>query len=141
MGSAKYHNAYKQNAVSTSSQGRLVLMMYEGAIKFVNMAMHGIDTSNISAKGLYIGKTRDIINELSLALDMEKGGEIAKRLESLYQFILDQLTHANIKSDRKSLESVQKVLLPLHDAWEKLLLPKDDKGEKPTNKTKFATRS
>ncbi len=114
---ARYHNAYKQNEISTSSQGKLILMMYEGAIKFTKMALLSMDKNDISGKAKYIGKTHDIVNELSVSLDLKKGGEVTARLETLYQFVLRQLTLANIKSDRKALESIIKVLEPLHDAW------------------------
>ena len=96
MGPSQYHNQYHKNAISTSSQGRLIIMMYEGAIKFTTMAIKSIDEGEIAGQGKYISKTHDIISELSLALDIEKGGEVALRLESLYQYTLSQLTIANI---------------------------------------------
>ncbi len=118
---SRFHNEYRHNEVATSSQGKLIVMMYEGALKFVSLAIEGIDKKDLSQKGKYINKTHDIINELSCALDMKKGGEVAQKLESLYQFILHQLTRANIKSDRKALESIINVLKPLMEAWEELL--------------------
>ena len=120
MGPSQYHNQYRRNAISTSSQGRLIIMMYEGAIKFTNMAIQSIDKGDIAGQGKYISKTHDIISELSLALDMEKGGEVAVRLESLYQYILNQLTIANVKSDRKTLENIIKILSPLNKAWDEV---------------------
>ena len=117
---SKYYQTYKQNQVSTSSQSKLIVMMYEGAKKFAHMAIEAMDKGDIAGKSLYIQKTHDIINELSVSLDIEKGGEVAVRLESLYQFMLNQLTLANIKSDRKALESVLKILSPLLDAWMEL---------------------
>ena len=117
----RFHNQYRHNEIATSSQGKLIIMMYEGALKFVTLAIEGIDTKDLSKKGTYINKTHDIINELSCALDMKKGGDVAHKLESLYQFILHQLTLANIKSDRKALESIVNVLTPLKEAWEELL--------------------
>lgn len=121
MGPLQYHNQYRRNAISTSSQERLIIMMYEGAIKFTTMAIQSIDEGDIAGQGKYISKTHDIISELSLALDIEKGGEIALRLESLYQYMLSQLTIANIKSDRRILENIIKILSPLNNAWEQLL--------------------
>jgi len=109
----RFHNEYRHNEVATSSQGKLIIMMYEGALKFVTLAIEGIATKDLSKKGIYINKTHDIINELSCALDMNKGGDVAHKLESLYQFILHQLTLANIKSDRKALESIVNVLTSL----------------------------
>ncbi len=117
---SRYHNQYRRNEISTSSQGRLILMMYEGAVKFATLALQSIEKGDIAGQGKYINKTHDIINELSLALDLKKGGEVAGRLESLYQFILSQLTLANIKSDKKALETVIKILTPLAEAWEQL---------------------
>ena len=117
----RFHNQYRHNEVATSSQGKLIIMMYEGALKFVTLAIEGIDAKDLSKKGTYINKTHDIINELSCALDMKKGGDVAHKLESLYQFILHQLTLANIKSDRKALESIVNVLTPLMEAWKELL--------------------
>lgn len=114
---ARYHDTYKQNEISTSSQGKLILMMYEGAIKFTKMALQSLDQKDIAGKAKYIGKIHDIINELSVSLDLKNGGEVTARLETLYQFVLRQLTLANIKSDRAALESILKVLEPLKDAW------------------------
>jgi flagellar protein FliS len=117
----RLHNEYRHNEVATSSQGKLIIMMYEGALKCTTLALEGIDSKDLVKKGIYINKTHDIINELSCALDMKKGGDVARKLESLYQFILHQLTLANVKSDRKALESIVKVLTPLMEAWKELL--------------------
>ena len=129
MAPSRYHNQYRENEISTSSQGRLILMMYEGAIKFATMALQSIEKGDIAGQGKYINKTHDIINELSLALDLKKGGEVAQSLESLYQFMLSQLTLANIKSDRKALEIVVKILKPLSEAWEQLLHASTNTGQ------------
>ena len=117
---SRFRKEYRQNEIATSSQGKLIVMMYEGAVKFVNLAIEGIDKKDLSKKGMNINKAHDIINELSLALNLKKGGEVAQKLESLYQFILHQLTLANIKSDRKALESILNVLIPLLEAWTEL---------------------
>ena len=64
-----------------------------------------------------------------MALDLKKGGEVAQRLESLYQFMLNQLTRANIKADRKALETVIKILSPLGEAWEQLFHASTNAGQ------------
>ena len=129
MDSSRYHKQYRRNEISTSSQGRLIIMMYEGAIKFSTMAIQSIEKGDIAGQGKYINKTHDIINELSLALDLKKGGEVAHRLESLYQYMLSQLTLANIKSDRKALQTVVKILGPLAEAWEQLFNASTNTGQ------------
>ena len=136
---SRYHNQYRKNEISTSSQGRLILMMYEGAIKFATMAIHSIEKGDIANQGKYINKTHDIVNELSFALDLKKGGEVAERLESLYQYMLSQLTLANIKSDREALENVIKILSPLASAWEQLLNNSTNKCESGHQSSKNIT--
>lgn len=138
---SRYHNEYKHNQISTSSQGKLILMMYEGAAKFTKMALNCMDEGDIAGKATYIRKTHDIVNELSVSLDMKKGGEVTARLETLYQFVLRQLTLANIKSDRAALESILKVLEPLQEAWSQLFDNADLVGqEKPQVLKKIASR-
>ena len=141
MVSSRYHNEYKYNQISTSSQGKLILMMYEGAVKFTMMALKSMDEGDIAGKATYIRKTHDIVNELSVSLDLKKGGEVTARLETLYQFILRQLTLANIKPDRKALESILKVLEPLLEAWSQLFDNTVPVGqEKPQVLKKIAAR-
>ncbi len=118
---ANFYNEYNRNAISTSSQGKLILMMYDGAIKFVNLALKSLEDKNVSDRSTYIRKTHDIINELSCSLNIEKGGEVAEQLEKLYQFMLRQLTLANIKGDQKALESVLQVLRTLHEGWDQII--------------------
>ena len=129
----RFRNEYHHDEIATSSQGKLIVMMYEGALNFVNLAIEGIDNNDISKKGIYINKAHDIINELSFALDVEKGGEVAQKLESLYQFALHQLTRANIKSDRKALESIINILTPLMDAWNEILIKNKNSGANNSN--------
>ena len=129
----RFRNEYHHDEIATSSQGKLIVMMYEGALKFVNLAIEGIDNNDVSKKGTYINKAHDIINELSFALDVEKGGEVAQKLEALYQFALQQLTRANIKSDRKALESIINILTPLMDAWNEILIKSKHPGANNSN--------
>ena len=112
--------SYQTNDISTSSQGQLILMMYEGAIQSIQQAMDCMSRKDVSGQSRHILKTQDIINELSLALDLKQGGEVAQTLERLYQFSLQQLIQANITSDPVHLESVLKVLSPLQEAWTRI---------------------
>jgi flagellar protein FliS len=113
-------HSYQVNDISTSSQGQLILMLYDGALQAVNQSIQCMDRKEIAEQSRYILKAQDIINELSSALDMKLGGEVAKTLEQLYQFVLNQLIQANITSDTMYLESIIKVLTPLRDAWSRI---------------------
>ncbi|QPJ63058.1 MAG: flagellar export chaperone FliS [Candidatus Nitronauta litoralis] len=127
MGPSNFHKEYQKNAVATSNQGKLILMMYDGAIKFTRMALDSMDRNDLAGKGNNIRKTQDIINELSLALNMDKGGEISVKLESLYRYTINQLTLANVKADRDALQTVLKILVPLREAWNQIFTSPPEK--------------
>lgn len=110
-------NKYRQTSVTTASRGQVLLMLYEGCIKFCKMAIDATKARNLADKGTYILKVQDIINELSITLNHEQGGEVAKELERLYNYMVDQLTEANIKNDHKPLEIVLKLLETLYEGW------------------------
>ncbi len=113
-------HSYQVNDISTSSQSQLILMLYDGALQAVNRSIECMGQKDVAGQSRHILKTHDIINELSLALDMEQGGEVAKTLEQLYQFVLNQFIQANITSDKMYLKSVIKVFSPLRDAWSRI---------------------
>ena len=136
---SRFHNEYRHNEIATSSQGRLIIMMYEGAIKFTTMAAKSIKQGDASNQGKYIQKAHDIINELSLSLDFKKGGDVAPRLESLYQFALSQLTLANIKSDPKPLQAVLNILNRLLEGWVKAYETSTNTNQDETGQPKNIT--
>ena len=141
--SGRFHREYKQNEISTSDQGKLILMMYDGAIKNLKLAIENMKVKDIANKGTHIRKTRDIINELSLALDVEKGGKVAESLEKLYQFILFQLTLANIKpTDQTPMTKALGILSTLQSAWQEIITNNESQetSQSPQTKRKFAAQ-
>ncbi|MCP4257388.1 MAG: flagellar export chaperone FliS [Planctomycetes bacterium] len=108
---------YQDNAVSTQSQGRLIVMLYDGAIKFMKLAIIEMEKENYEAKGRYINKALDIINELNVVLDMDAGGEIASNLRKLYIFMSNHLSQANIKCDPQMVREVIKLMEELNLGW------------------------
>ena len=110
-------NHYKQMSIKTASRGQLLIMLYESAIQNVKKATKALNENNIAAKGTAIGKVHDIINELLNTLDFEVGGDIARELERLYNFMLQQLISANIENSKEKLMCVQKLLETLLEAW------------------------
>ena len=109
--------AYKKTSVETASKEQILLMLYQAAIKNTKKAIEAIEQKNLAKKGEYIGKMQDIIVELSNSLDFEVGGDVAKELASLYDYILYSSTQANIKIDKTHLEGCLKVLNTLYDGW------------------------
>ncbi len=108
---------YKENTVGTQSKGRLVVMLYEGAIKYLNLALKALEANNYAEKGKYIAKAQDIINELNAVLDMNVGGDIATNLRSLYCFMIRRLSEANIKKDPRLIQDVISLLEELNQGW------------------------
>ncbi len=127
------YNAYKKTSVHTANKEQILLMLYQAAIKNCKKAIEAIEQKNLAKKGEYIGKMQDIIVELSNSLDFEVGGEVAKELASLYDYILYSSTQANIKIEKSHLEGCLKVLNTLYDGWTEAI--KNLKTTNPANKS------
>jgi len=109
--------AYQETAVGTQNKGRLIVMLYEGAIKFMKMALNEIEEGNYEAKNKYITKTQDIINELNAVLDTDAGGEIAINLRNLYNFMHKHLVDANVQNDTRKIQEVIELMEELNKGW------------------------
>lgn len=114
-------NQYKQMSIKTASRGQILIMLYEAAIQNLRKASLCVDKGDLAGKGQHIGKTHDIVNELTNTLDFEVGGDIARNLERLYNFSTEQLVKANLErspeESKKALSSAQQVLQTLLDGW------------------------
>lgn len=109
--------AYKDAAVTTQSKGRLIVLLYEGAIKFMKLAVKELEANNYEAKGRYIGRAQNIINELNAVLDMDAGGEVAANLRGLYNFMNTRLSEANTKRDPQMIREVISLMEELGQSW------------------------
>ncbi|MBN1804216.1 MAG: flagellar export chaperone FliS [Sedimentisphaerales bacterium] len=108
---------YQENTINTQSKGRLIVMLYDGAIRFMKLAIIEMENKNYEAKGRYINRALDIINELNVVLDMDAGGEIAHNLRQLYIFMSRHLSQANIKCDTQLVRDVIKLMATLNEGW------------------------
>ena len=125
------YNKYKKAAVESASREKLLLMLYEGAIKFTKKAIIAVDEKDIPARCENITRAYDIVLELMNTLDFKVGGEVAENLEQLYMFITDELTRANITGKKEHLQNVLKILETLYDGWKEaveIIKKKDAKG-------------
>lgn len=126
------YQKYKTTSVQSASKEKILLMLYEGAIRFMKQAIVAIEKKDIAARGTNVGRAFDIVMELNNTLNFEAGGELAKSLEQLYMFVTDQLTQANIKNDRVPLEHALKTMETLYSGWveavEKLKREEVEKG-------------
>jgi flagellar secretion chaperone FliS len=120
-------NQYKQMSVKTASPGQILILLYEAAIRNVKKASECLDRKDIPGKGIAIGKAHDIINELTNTLNHEVGGDIARDLERLYNFMTEQLVRANAGNSKEPLVAVLKNLETLLEGW-KVAISQVQKG-------------
>jgi flagellar secretion chaperone FliS len=109
---------YKENQITTTDPGTVLLLLYQGAIDALNRAAAFMAAGNMADKGKQILKANDIINQFIASLDFEVGGELAQNLEGLYQFMLEQILIANAHNDSKRLTTVVSLLSTLKRGWE-----------------------
>ena len=110
-----------ETGVESASPQRLIIMLYDGAIKSVYAAKAAMARGDVAGRGAALSKAISIIDEgLRAALDLENGGEIAQNLMALYDYISRRLLHANLKNDVKSVDEAARLLGELKQAWEVL---------------------
>lgn len=108
---------YRKATIDISDKVRIISILFDGAINFIKLGRVKMEERNIPGKGLYIGKATAIVGELASSLNMEEGGEIARNLRRLYDFVLDRLLRANLKNDVAALDEAEKVLQVLREGW------------------------
>lgn len=111
------YDRYKKVKIETASQGKLILLLYEGAIRFLNHAKLSLEDKRYDVVNNNLIKAQDILTELMLSLNMGVG-EIAKNLYSLYDFMYRKLIEANIKKDSGLITEIRDMLQELKGAWE-----------------------
>ncbi|MEY3902504.1 MAG: hypothetical protein RL189_1810 [Pseudomonadota bacterium] len=127
------YRAYQKTQVTTAKPEKILLMLYEGAIKFNKLAILKMKEKNVAEKGKNISKTLAIVSELMNTLDHEKGGQLAADLENLYMFIMDKLIEANMYNKVEELEVVERLLTTLYTAWQDVVNnPRPDGVPSPT---------
>ncbi|MBS1254793.1 MAG: Flagellar secretion chaperone FliS [Deltaproteobacteria bacterium] len=112
-----YQNAYKKASVNTLDQNKLIIMLYDGAIKNASFAVEYMKSGEIEKVHNCLIKTKNIVTELMATLNMEQGGEIAKNLKSLYSYMFSQLVEANMEKKSKPVLVVIDLLKELRAAW------------------------
>ena len=116
----RHLQTYKNNEVNTASKVKLVIMMYDGAIRFLNECIKKVEENDIAGRGIYLMKVQKIIGELHESINKTRGGEVASSLENAYNLITTKLTHANIDGDIEQIEQTITILEGLREAWNKI---------------------
>ncbi|MCB1136818.1 MAG: flagellar export chaperone FliS [Chlamydiia bacterium] len=111
---------YKRKQIESATPGQLVVLLYEGAIEYLNRAERALGQEGNSRYEHFHNNLiacQNILTELSVSLDMELGGEIAENLYRLYDYMNYRLVDANMEKDLKGLHEVKELLSTLREAW------------------------
>lgn len=111
--------AYANNKILTASKPELTLMLYDGAIKFCNMAIAAVEESDVEKAHTNIVKVERIIEEFQSTLNYKY--PVAKDFNNVYQYLQERLTQANIKKDKEILEEILKHLRTMRDTWKEVM--------------------
>lgn len=112
--------AYLNTQVTTTKPGDVVVLLYEGAIKFLQQSKVKMAEKDVEKKGILISKAIDIISELDASLNVQKGGELSENLHKLYFYCQTRLLQANLNIDPKLLDEVITILSGLKSAFEEI---------------------
>ena len=121
---ATYNNAnaarlYQKNAVNTASPAKLTLMLYDGAVKFCNIALEGFEENNIEKISNNLIKAEKIIVEFRATLDMKY--PVAKDFDTVYDYVYRRLVEANMKKDKEVLEEALRHIKTMRETWKEVM--------------------
>jgi flagellar secretion chaperone FliS len=111
-------NPYQQQAAETASPAKLVLMLYDGVLTAIERVRYAGPRGENEIVNRELQRAQDIITELTVTLDRDRGGAVAANLAALYDFCMDRLITANVRKDIAVLEEVEPVVRGLRDAWD-----------------------
>ena len=117
MAYGNHAQEFRKNAVLGASPAQLVVMLYDGALRFIEAGRAAMRAHNLDRQNEALQRAQKIIAELLGSLDRVQGGEIAANLDALYHFVLDRLVEANIRDDETLLDVAAKPLRELREAW------------------------
>ncbi|MDH4088309.1 MAG: flagellar export chaperone FliS [Nitrospira sp.] len=117
----QYTNQYQRTQVMTSSRVQIVVLLYDAAIQSIELARAGIESNDPKEKGRFLGRAISIIGELNSVLDFEQGGEIARSLHRLYEYMLSELVMANARNDVRRLDGPHRCLTMLREGWREIV--------------------
>ena len=122
-----YHS-YNSARVNTVSKGDLVVMLYDGAIRFLKEMKSAIETSDYIKKATVVDKVLAIIHELQMSIHYKHNKELANNLNNIYSFIIRQITNSNIKNDQKYITPIFEILDTLKSAWSEAAIQEKTKN-------------
>ena len=118
--SRKFALEYQRSQVQTARPTQLVVMLYDGAIRFLNVAREELGSGDLEARHKNLLRAQRVIGELISSLNSEKGGEVAANLQRVYTFMLQQLVEANLHDKVEPIDHVIDLLRDLRRSWQEV---------------------
>ena len=129
-------DSYRKTQIDTASPEALVLMLYDGALRFMTQAEAAFEAGNKELISNSLLRVQAIFTELLAALDKDKGGEIAVNLELLYIFFLEKLGEANVQKEVKPLQEIRPLVEEMRQTWDDVIKVRLKESQGPTSPTK-----
>jgi flagellar protein FliS len=120
---ARGAEAYYQTHVQSRSPLELVVMLYDGALRFCDQAATAMDAGDMTTKAVAMSRAFAVLAELQNTLNVKDGGDVARQLDALYSHMHDRLVDANIQRSSAPIRDVMRLLTPLRDAWAQVATP------------------
>jgi flagellar protein FliS len=120
---ARGAEAYRQTQVQSRSPLELVVMLYDGALRFIGEAREAIARHDLPAKREAMSRALAVVSELQSTLNLAEGGQVAASLDGLYTYVNGRLLDANMKGDAAPLDECVRLITPLRDAWMQIAAP------------------
>ena len=128
----KIAKSYKAQSVQTASPGKLVLMLFDGYLRFTTAAVKSFEETDLTKKNEGINnnliKAQNIVTELQSSLDMSVPGELPGTLYRLYDYVLHQLQQSNLQKKPEPIAEADKVIAELREAWAEMLVQNPTEG-------------
>lgn len=125
--------SYRQIATQTAPPGQLVLMLFEGALRFLDRSLTGFAIEDPAESNMVVHnnvqRAQDIIRELNGSLNLQQGGEFAEKMRNLYEYFDRRLWESDLKKDRRGIDEVIRHLTKLRDAWASMLAGQSNADE------------
>ena len=130
------YNQYRQMDVAANSDPKkLILMLYDGCLRFLTIAEKAMENKEIEKKGIHIGKALEIISELNACLDRRLDDEIVPFLEAMYTHMMHKLLEANLTNDPEILRHVYRLVENLRKNWVETVMNEEKKSDRPKPET------
>lgn len=130
-------NPYQKASIETASPGKIILMLYDGALRFLTQAKEGFELEDTLQRNQTVNnniiKVLNIVAELKSVLDHKADPKFAKTLDDLYAYVYNRLSQCNIRKDKTKIPEAEKILKDLRDAWAEMLLQQEETKPKITS--------